>query len=243
MSNHIFEVKNIHYSAGKKEILRGINFKIKKGEIHAIIGVNGTGKTTLANIITGLKGYKPSQGKIIFNGKDITHFSIGKRAKMGITLAWQTPAVFEGITVEDYLSIKDNGITPKEALDLVGLNPKVYLSRIVDENLSGGERKRIELASVFAIKPKLAILDEPDSGIDIKSIKIIKKIIKTFKGMGVSVILITHNEKIAKLADRISLFCNGKVVKEGNVKEVINFFKKHCERCKHVGQIDEEILK
>ncbi len=239
----MLELKDIHYNAGEKEILRGINLVIGEGEIHSIIGVNGTGKTTLAAIIMGLNGYSPDKGRIIFNGKNIIDLSITERAKLGITLAWQIPANFEGITVREYLSIKKNSADPKKALKLVGLNPDLYLDRVVDENLSGGERKRVELASVLSIKPKLVILDEPDSGIDMASIAAIKKMIRSFKKMGASVLLITHSEEMAKIGDSVALLCNGKIVKEGNVKEVTEFFKRYCKECDHIGEIEEEILK
>ena len=239
----MLELKDVHYSVERKEILRGINLVIGEGKIHSIIGVNGTGKTTLAAVLMGLNGYKPSRGEVLFNGKNITNFPTTERAKLGITLAWQIPANFEGITVREYLSIKKNSVEPKKALKLVGLNPDLYLDRTVDENLSGGERKRIELASVFSIKPKLVVLDEPDSGIDMASISAIKKMIKSFKKMGASILLITHSERMAKIGDSVALLCNGKIVKEGDVKEVTEFFRKHCKECDHIGEIEEEILK
>ena len=239
----MLELKDIHYSIERKEILREINLVIGEGEIHSIIGVNGTGKTTLAAILMGLNGYRPSRGEVLFNGKNITNFPITERAKLGITLAWQIPANFEGITVREYLSIKKNSVEHKKTLKLVGLNPDLYLDRTVDENLSGGERKRIELASVFSIKPKLVVLDEPDSGIDMASISAIKKMIKSFKKMGASVLLITHSEGMARIGDSVALLCNGKIVKEGDVKEVTEFFRKHCKECDHIGEIEEEILK
>ena len=242
-SRPTLELKDIRYSVEGKEILKGVNLKIKESEIHSIIGVNGTGKTTLAAILMGLEGYKLKRGKIVFNKKDITNLSITERAKLGITLAWQRPANFEGITIREYLTLKKNFISPEKCLRLVGLNSHLYLNREVNEKLSGGERKRIELASVLSIKPKLVILDEPDSGIDITSIDAIRKVIRNFKKIKASVILITHNEKMAKIGDRISLLCNGKIVKGGNSKNVVDFFKRHCKGCDHVGEIEEELLR
>ena len=243
MRDRMLELRDVHYGTGDKEILKGIDLVIGESRIQSIIGVNGTGKTTLAAIIMGLNGYRPHRGRIFFKGRDITDLSITERAKLGITLAWQIPASFEGITVKEYLSIKKNFTAPEKALKLVGLNPNLYLNRVVDENLSGGERKRIELASVFSVKPKLVILDEPDSGIDMASITAIKKVIKNFKKMGTSVLLITHSERMAKVGDAVSLLCDGKIVKEGNVKEVTEFFRKYCRECDHIGEIEEEILK
>ena len=160
-----------------KKILRGINLEVGDREIHSIIGANGAGKSTLAYTLMGLQGYEHEEGNIIFNGEDVAALSITERARKGITLAWQEPARFEGLKVRDYLAIgaKGNGgITEKEikeALRKVDLKPEKYLNREVGEALSGGERKRIELASIITMKPKLAILDEPDSGIDVVSLK------------------------------------------------------------------------
>ena len=242
IKNPLLELKNISYAVDGKKILQGINLEINVGEIHSIIGVNGTGKTTLASIIMGLEGYKPNHGKIIFNKQDVTNLPITKRAEKGISLAWQIPANFEGITVRQYLTLKDIFISPEKSLKLVGLNPSDYLDRKLNEKLSGGERKRIELASILSIKPRLVILDEPDSGIDIASINALKNAIKNFKKIKASVILITHNEEMAKISERASLLCGGKVVKQGSPRKVTKFFKKYCKGCKHIGQIREDVL-
>ena len=167
-----------------KKILRGVNLEVGDREIHSIIGANGAGKSTLAYTLMGLQGYEHEEGSLTFDGEDITKLSITERARKGITLAWQEPARFEGLKVRDYLAIgaKGNGgITEeklKEALKKVDLKPEKYLDREVGEALSGGERKRIELASIITMKPKLAILDEPDSGIDVVSLKEIVALIQ-----------------------------------------------------------------
>jgi len=237
----LLEVKDIYYRAKGKEILKNVSFKVNKGEIFCIIGVNGTGKTTLAAIIMGLAGFRPNKGKIIFRNREITRLSLTKRAKMGLTLAWQIPASFEGIKVKEYLSLNPNNFfSPKESLKLVGLNPNSYLERYLDESLSGGERKKIELASVFSLKPKLVILDEPDSGIDISSIRVIKRLIKKFKEMGTAIILITHSEAMAKISDKVAILCNGHIVKKGRNKEITRFFQKYCRLCAHKQKIKEK---
>ena len=151
-------------------IVNNISFGVKERSIHAIIGPNGSGKSTLAYTIMGLQTYKPSQGNIYFDGVDITDLSLTDRAKLGITLAWQEPARIEGLTVKKYVSL---GIEDKsnvkektiEALNIVNLEPERYVDRNIDESLSGGERKRIELAATIAMRPRLIILDEPDSGL------------------------------------------------------------------------------
>ncbi len=239
----LLELKNVEFELKNKRILHKINLKVQENEIHSILGVNGTGKTTLSHIIMGLNGYKPTKGKMYFKGMDITNMPIDERAKLGITLAWQNPAYFEGLTVKEYLSINKTDVLPQDALKMVGLEPIKYLLRIVDENLSGGERKRIELASVITMKPKLAILDEPDSGIDMISLEDIKNIILNMKSIGTSVILITHRDEIADISDRASLICHGEIIKVGKPTEVRDFFARNCEQCDHVGNPREDLLK
>ena len=220
-------------------ILNGLNLSVGEREIHSIMGVNGTGKTTLASVIMGLEGYLPIAGNIVFMGEDVTLLPTTERGKRGISLAWQIPASFEGITVRDYLSLIDKNTDVPALLEMVGLNPQRYMDRMVDESLSGGERKRVELAAVMAVHPKLVVLDEPDSGIDMASIEIITSLIKKFKENGASVLLITHNEKMAGIADVVSLLCGGKIVKQGRPEDLAGFFEKHCRGCEHVGKIEE----
>lgn len=238
----IFEIEDLHFEKGGKEILKGVNLSVKKNSIHTIIGVNGTGKTTLASLIMGLEGYVVSRGKIRFEGEDISNLTITERAKRGITLGWQIPTSFEGITVKQYLKINDKGLSPEESLQLVGLNPAKYFPRFVNEELSGGERKRIELASILSMKPRFAVLDEPDSGIDINSIHYIKDALSKLIDMGSTVLIISHNEFIADFSDKVSLLCGGQIVKEGKNREVIDYFKNHCMSCEHVGIVDKDEL-
>lgn len=172
-------------------------------------------------------------GEIIFSGRLINDLSIHERARLGITMAWQEPVRFEGICVADYLNInKAKKTNPAHYLEMVGLEPSLYLDRMVDKSLSGGERKRIELASVLSLSPKFAILDEPDSGIDMLSTKDIINVINAFKENGSSVLLITHREEIALIADRASQICQGKIVLSGSPKEVSEYYKsRRCLLC------------
>jgi len=237
----LLKVEDLHVYRGNREILKGVNLTIEKNEIHAIIGPNGAGKSTLAYTIMGISGYKPTKGRIIFKGVDILDKSITERARMGMTLAWQEPARFEGIKVKNYLMLGMNGKYKKdretvekkieESLKLVNLDPDKYLDRYVDETLSGGERKRIELASIICMEPDLAILDEPDSGIDIVSFDEIKRVFDYLKDKGCSLLVITHREELAEHADRVSLICAGEVIKSGDPKEVGEFYKKECGKC------------
>lgn len=168
----LLELKNITIPTfdKKKIIVKNISFGVREGSIHALMGPNGSGKSTLAYTIMGLETYKPSEGRIFFDGIDITNMTLTERAKLGITLAWQEPARIEGLSVLRYVALglknKENAKEKvKEALDIVNLESELYINRNIDESLSGGERKRIELAAAIAMRPRLIILDEPDSGL------------------------------------------------------------------------------
>jgi Fe-S cluster assembly ATP-binding protein len=157
-----------------------------------------------------------------------------QRAKLGITLAWQEPARFEGITVEDYLLLgmkEKNQIEVEETLQKVLLQTRDYLKRKVDRTLSGGQRKRIELAAISTMKPELAILDEPDSGIDILALDKIIEFISELRERGTAVILITHRADVAKIAQRAALIGEGYLVKEGSCQDVVEYFENKCLLC------------
>jgi Fe-S cluster assembly ATP-binding protein len=237
----MLELSDVGLVLDRRPILHNVNLRVDEGEIHSILGLNGTGKSTLAAVIMGLSGYELTSGRILFRGGDISTLPISERARRGITLAWQEPARFEGLTVKEYLEIgrrsAGNGfLTAEECLRKVGLQPERYLRRAADKTLSGGERKRIELASVLALKPKLAILDEPDSGIDALSIEYIVDVIRTLSRNGAAVILITHQEDVAAVADRASSLCGGTILKTGDPLSITRFFRSHCQECPHVNQ-------
>jgi Fe-S cluster assembly ATP-binding protein len=198
----------------ERVIVNKVSFGVKEGSIHAIIGPNGSGKSTLAYTIMGLQNYKPSEGKIYFDGIDITNLDITQRAKLGITLAWQEPARIDGLTVFKYISL---GIKNKtnlkqkviEVLEIVNLPPEKYIYRFIDESLSGGERKRIELAAVVAMRPKLIMLDEPDSGLDVIIVEDFLSIFNKIKELNMTILLITHREDIGMVADYGTLIWYG----------------------------------
>ena len=218
------EMQNITFQVGDKRILDDLSLTVHDSEVHALLGSNGTGKSTLAYLIMGCEGYTPVSGRLIFDGEPIQDLRIHERAQRGIAMAWQEPVRFEGILVRDYLTLKDKDADPSGYLEMVGLAPGRYLCRKVDKSLSGGERKRIELASVLALHPKLAILDEPDSGIDMLSTRDIINVIDAFRSDGSSVLLITHREEIVCIADRASQLCNGRVVCSGNPVKVAEYY-------------------
>jgi Fe-S cluster assembly ATP-binding protein len=179
----------------------------------------------------GCRGYRPATGEIRFDGESIALLSISERAQRGIAMAWQEPVRFEGISVRQYLTL-GTGTSPERALEMVGLSPALYLERMVDKALSGGERKRIELASLLTLQPKLAVLDEPDSGIDMLSTQGIVDVIGAFKERGAAVLLITHREEIVRYADRASQICGGRIVCTGAPQQVATHFKQRvCTVC------------
>jgi len=221
-----------------KSIINDLSLHVSKGEIHGVLGENGTGKTTVAYLIMGVNNYKPTGGRMIFEGQDIADLSVSQRAKKGVSLAWQEPARIEGLRVGDYLKLSGNNIGSeqvKRCLRMVGMEPERYLDRDVDSTLSGGERKRIELASVLAMRPKLAILDEPDSGIDIVSLPSILNSIVEMNKQGSSVLFITHSEQVAEIAHRVSVLCAGKIVRTGAPAEMSQWFKNNCRTCVHIN--------
>jgi Fe-S cluster assembly ATP-binding protein len=228
----LLDIRNLTFAVDRQPILDRLDLAIQAGEIHALLGANGSGKTTLAYVLMGCEGYAPSAGSILFNGTDLLPMKIHERAQLGLTLAWQEPARFEGVTVREYLSLGKPGCNPEAPLAQVGLDPDRYLTRRVDKALSGGERHRIELASVLAMKPRLAILDEPAAGIDMLSINHIIEIIRALKEGGGSVLLITHQEEVALIADRASQLCAGHIIFSGGPREAVDHFRgRTCVRC------------
>ncbi len=195
-------------------IVNEVSFGIKEGSIHAIIGPNGSGKSTLAYAIMGLGDYIALKGKIYFDGIDITNLNITERAKLGITLAWQEPARIDGLSVYKYISLgmknkskmRENVL---EVLKIVNLEPERYYNRTIDESLSGGERKRVELAAAIAMKPRLIILDEPDSGLDFIVLEDFMNIFEKIKKLNMTILLITHREDIGMVADYGTLLWRG----------------------------------
>ena len=222
----MLKLENICFHKDNKDILKNINYEINDSKLIVITGPNGSGKSTLAKIIMGIE--KPTSGKIIFNGEDITNLSIDERAKLGISFAFQQPVRFKGITVLDLIKLsagKDKKINFGEACEIlssVGLCAKDYISREINSSLSGGELKRIEIASVIARKSKLTIFDEPEAGIDLWSFN---KLINIFENLNKesdgTAIIISHQERILKIADSIILLENGKIAEEGNVDKIL----------------------
>ena len=220
----MLELKNISFTRDNKKILDDINLKLDDDKFVVITGPNGSGKSTLAKIIMGIQNQ--DEGQVILDGKDISKKSIDKRAKIGIGFAFQQPVKFKGITVYDLLKLSaEKEINRKEACEIlskVGLCAKDYVDREVNSSLSGGELKRIEIATVAVRNAKLTIFDEPEAGIDIWSfnnlIKVFENMRKVVKG---TILIISHQERILNIADEIILLNNGKIEKMGKKEEVM----------------------
>ncbi|MFW6022800.1 MAG: ATP-binding cassette domain-containing protein [Halanaerobiaceae bacterium] len=238
----MLEIKNANLKLGNKEILRGLNLEFEEGKIYGILGHNGAGKSTIAYLLMGLENYKLDTGKIIFADEDITDLSLEERAQKGITLAWQEPSRYEGLTVEDFLTLGGRYQKGRaaELLEFVGLAPVKYLKREIDESLSGGERKRIEMASVMIINPDIVILDEPDSGIDYKSYQMVINVAQYLKEQGSIVIMITHNIDISEYLDYAYLICHGKVHLQGKPGIIEGFYSDRCDICEIIGEGSED---
>lgn len=235
----LLELENIGFERENKKILDNINLKLEIGKFIAITGPNGSGKSTLVKIIMGIE--KPDTGRIIFDGKDITNLTINERANLGISFAFQQPVKFKGITVFDLLKIagkKDlTKIEACEVLSKVGLCAKEYVDREVNGSLSGGELKRIEIATVLARKTKVSLFDEPEAGIDLWSFKnlinVFEKIHQEIQG---SIIIISHQERILNIADKIIVISNGEITKQGTKQQVLQSLLCQTEGCRFMKE-------
>jgi len=237
----ILQVEGLVLERGEKRVLDDLTLEFWPGQVHAVVGPNGAGKTTLAATIMGLSDYTAFQGDIRFDGESLRNLSIDQRAGRGITLAWQEPARFEGLTVRSFVGAgaRDRSEARlRDALQRVGLDPEEYLGRAVDRTLSGGERKRIELASILAMEPRLVLMDEPDSGIDVEALNRIFDAIRHLKDRGVTVLLITHSLAVLRQADHAFLLCAGKLWKKGSIEKIETFFGDSCVPCGHRNEPD-----
>ncbi len=237
MTMSILELKNLSLAFNGKKIVDNLSLDFWKGHIHAVVGPNGAGKSSLAYTIMGLSGYRErTRGEIIFQGEKINELDIYQRARRGITLAWQEPARFEGLSVEKFLRAsarEKSDQALRRALQDVSIDPDLYLQRSVDKTLSGGERKKIELASLLLMRPKLVMLDEPDSGIDVASLENIFEALQRFRKSGATVILITHSPTVLKHAEHAFLICCGRLIDKGETDRINRYFAEECIPCDH----------
>ena len=229
----MLEIKNLHVSVNNNKILKGLNLSVNKGEIHAIMGPNGSGKSTLASVIAGREEYKVNKGSIIYSNKKLLELSADERAKQGIFLAFQYPVEIPGISTTNFIKTAVNKIREskgkksldavsflkvmKEKMKIVKVN-QTLLSRSINEGFSGGEKKRNEIFQMAMLDPKLAILDETDSGLDIDALKIVAKGVNKLKSKDNATIIITHYQRLLKyiIPDYVHVLIDGKIVKSGD---------------------------
>ncbi len=231
----LLEIKNLRVSVEGKEILKGINLTINQGEVHAVMGPNGSGKSTLAYSIMGHPKYKITEGDILFNGQSILQFTTDQRARLGLFLAFQTPLEIQGLPLTGFLRTAYNmmvtqsggvQVSPMEFMKIIREKIAVlnldesFVKRYLNEGFSGGERKKNEVLQMLVLKPKLAILDEVDTGLDIDSLKIIAQAINSLRDGNRSILMITHYQRILKYVkpDYVHVILNGKIVLSGDYK-------------------------
>ncbi len=229
----MLEIKNLHAKVEEKDILKGINLEIKPGEIHAIMGPNGSGKSTLASVITGKEEYEMTDGQIIFENENLEDVSPEERAHKGIFMSFQYPIEIPGVTTTNFIktainetrkaqgekemSAKDMLQKLREKCDLLGIDQK-FLSRSINDGFSGGEKKRNEIFQMAMLEPKLAILDETDSGLDIDALKIVANGVNKLKSKDNAVLVITHYQRLLDhiIPDFVHVLFDGKIVKSGD---------------------------
>ena len=236
----MLELKNISYSAeGKEGILKNISLTIEDNQFVVITGPNGGGKSTLAKIIAGI--IMPQSGQILLDGQDITTLSITERAKAGISFAFQQPVRFKGVTVHDLISLASGKDLSTAAacqyLSEVGLCARDYIDREVNTSLSGGELKRIEIATVLARKTKVSLFDEPEAGIDLWSFKnLINVFEKMHEKIQGTIVIISHQERILNIADKIIVIANGEITKQGTKEQILPSLLNQTEGCRFMKE-------
>ena len=226
------EIKNLHVSAEDKEILKGMNLEVSRGEVHALMGPNGSGKSTLANSIMGHPSLEVTDGTISFDGEDVTESDPDERARAGLFMAFQYPVAVPGVTVAKYLrmivnakrdaagepeiKLKDFARTTQEAMEMMDI-PRDFSSRYLNDGFSGGEKKRMEMLQMALLKPRIAVLDETDSGLDIDALRTVAEGVNRFAGPDMGVLIITHYQRILHMVepDRVHVMYEGRIVKEG----------------------------
>ena len=229
----MLEIKNLHVSINNNKILKGLNLNINKGEVHAIMGPNGSGKSTLASVIAGREEYEVNKGSIIYSNKKLLKLSADERALKGIFLAFQYPVEIPGVSTTNFIKTAVNQVREskgkkpldavaflkvmKEKMKIVKIN-QALLSRSINEGFSGGEKKRNEIFQMAMLDPKLAILDETDSGLDIDALKIVAKGVNKLKSKDNATIIVTHYQRLLDyiIPDYVHVLINGKIVKSGD---------------------------
>src|SRR6201991_3677581 len=225
------EIQNLHVRIEEREILRGLNLTVPKGETHALMGPNGSGKSTLANTIMGNPAYEVTEGKIVFNGEDLTEADPDERARAGLFMAFQYPATIPGVSVANFLRMgvnakREEPIKVKEFGKLLGENmellriDRAFTSRYLNEGFSGGEKKRAEILQLAMLAPDFAVLDETASGLDIDALRIVSDGVNALRGDERGFLIITHYTRILGYVrpDFVHIMLDGKIVREGGAE-------------------------
>jgi len=226
------QISNLHVRAGEKDILRGLDLTVSSGEIHALMGPNGSGKSTLANAIMGHPGLEVTDGQIVFDGKDITDAEPDERARMGLFMAFQYPVAVPGVTVTKYLRtvlnahraargqeavpLREFRKTVEAAMELTKV-PREFSTRYLNDGFSGGEKKRMEILQLALLRPRLAVLDETDSGLDIDALRTVAEGVNAVAGQDMGVLIITHYQRILDYVkpSHVHVMYQGRIVREG----------------------------
>ncbi len=228
----MLQIENLHASVEDKEILKGLSLNVKPGEVHAIMGPNGSGKSTLTNVLAGRNGYEATSGSILFEGKDLTELEPEERARAGIFLAFQYPVEIPGVSNMEFLraSLEEvRAAQGKEVYDSVTMLRKAreackqvdldqgFLRRGVNEGFSGGEKKRNEIMQMLLLEPKLALLDETDSGLDIDALQVVAKGVNSLRSPDRAIVLVTHYQRLLDfiVPDFVHVLADGKIAKSG----------------------------
>ncbi len=231
MKEHLLDIKGLHAGVEGKEILKGLSLTVGKGEVHVILGPNGSGKSTLMNVIMGHPKYEVTAGSIAFEGEDITQLKTFERARKGLFLSFQTPEEIPGISVENMIRTAKQAVSGervkllpfrrklKEMMEELKIKPE-YADRYLNVGFSGGEKKRNEILQLLMLEPKLALLDETDSGLDVDAVQIVSEGVAKFHNEDNSCLIITHNTRILEklTVDRVHVLMNGTIVEEGGAE-------------------------
>ena len=228
MKENLLDIKGLHAGVEGKEILKGLSLTVGKGEVHVILGPNGSGKSTLMNVIMGHPKYEVTAGSVAFEGEDITQLKTFERARKGLFLSFQTPEEIPGISVENMIRTAKQAVSG-ERVKLIPFRKKLkammeelkikpeYADRYLNVGFSGGEKKRNEILQLLMLEPKLALLDETDSGLDVDAVQIVSEGVAKFHNEDNSCLIITHNTRILEklTVDRVHVLMNGTIVEEG----------------------------
>ncbi len=239
MNHNLLNISDLKVSVEGNDILKGLNLSINKGETHVILGPNGAGKSTLAYAVMGHPDYQIDGGEIIFEGENVTEESTDKRAKRGIFLSFQNPEEINGITMVNFLKTAKKAVSDKplpvlkfhkeltKKMEALSINPD-YAERHINVGFSGGEKKKAEILQMLMLEPKLAILDETDSGLDVDAVKIVSLGVKEFKNSENALLIITHNARILDEldVDYVHVLEDGKIVRTAG-RELVDFISKN----------------